>query len=336
MVIQKGFENPAQYQGGIVSIGNFDGVHKGHQQLMEVLVEQAKRHSVPAVVLTFEPHPLRLLRPDSLPPRLTTLKHKAELLRESGIDCVIAYPTTRELLSLNPTAFFEKFLVESIQARGIVEGPNFYFGKNRQGTTETLRELAQQANIDLTILPPSLVEIDRNSTPSETELSYRSSDVVISSSLLRSLIRQGEFHTALKLLGHPYRLSGSVETGAQRGQTIGFPTANLSQIETLIPAEGVYAARAFIEQSERNINSNQTKMGYPCAVHIGPNPTFGEQHRKVEAHLLDFNGNLYEKVLHLDLAVRLRDIIPFVSVEELKEQLQKDIEKVRSLMVEPG
>lgn len=290
----------SELQGGAVSIGNFDGVHRGHARLVAALREQANAAGGPAVVFTFEPHPVRLLRPERAPPPLTWTERKAELLAELGVDALVVYPTDERLLSLSPQAFFGEMVVTRLAARAIVEGPNFYFGKDRAGDIRLLRELAISAGVALEVVPPL-----------EEGGSY------ISSSRIRDLIRAGDVAAASALLTAPYRIRGMVTHGSARGTRIGFPTANLEAVDTLLPAVGVYAGRAFVRE------------GYwPAAINLGPNPTFGEEAVKVEVHLVGFAGSLYGQPLEVDFLGRLRDTRRFASAEELQQQLRQDVAAV--------
>ena len=303
MTLLRRFEKPELYRGGYVSIGNFDGVHRGHQEIAQHLAARSQRDGVPAVVLTFDPHPLALLRPGHVPPSLTTLKHKDELLEQAGVTCVIAYPTDKQLLELTPEQFVDSILIGQLAAKGIVEGPNFCFGKDRKGDIDTLRELCRERNILLEVAEP-----------------VGGARAMVSSSTIRSLIASGKLADAVKLLGHPYRIEGEVVAGARRGQQIGFPTANIDRIETLLPADGVYAGVATIAGRD-----------FAVAINIGPNPTFHENVRKVEAHLLDFSGDLYGQTLAVDLLDRVRDVRKFGGREELVSEIAKDVAAVRAL-----
>jgi riboflavin kinase/FMN adenylyltransferase len=303
MIVLDGFDVPASCRGGVLAIGNFDGVHRGHQQMLKVLVERAKTHRVPAVVFTFDPPPVELLRPEAVPPRLTTLRTKAELLERQGVDFLIAYPTNRELLNLGPEEFFEQIVIKQLAARGMVEGPNFYFGKHRQGDVKLLAQFCRAKGLDLDIIEPEVA-----------------GEEWISSSTIRGLIAEGELSRAVQMLGHPYRIEGLVIPGKERGRELGFPTANLGGIPTLLPADGVYAGRGWV----------QDKL-YPAAVHVGPNPTFGEGTRKVEVHLLDHSSDLYGQSLKVDLVARIRGTQVFPSAEALKAQIETDLAEVRRL-----
>lgn len=302
MVLLRGFDAPELFRGGYVSIGNFDGVHAGHQKIVQRLRVLADAEGVPAVVLTFDPHPLALLRPDRVPPCLTTLEHKAALLERAGATCVVAYPTDRRLLALTPEEFFDAIIVVELQARGIVEGPNFCFGKDRKGDIDTLRDLCRLRGIALQVLEPV------------------GGEAMVSSSTIRALIDEGRLAEAVKLLGHAYRLRGEVIAGARRGRTIGFPTANLARIETLLPGDGVYGGIARVDTHS-----------FAAAINIGPNPTFGEDNRKVEVHLIGFNGDLYGRWLEVDLLERLRETRRFDSREDLVRQISLDVAAARAV-----
>jgi riboflavin kinase/FMN adenylyltransferase len=293
---------PVHWQQGAVSIGNFDGVHRGHCNLINRLRCEADRVDGPAVVLTFCPHPIQLLRPDDVPPSLTSLDRKLDLLAATGVDVCITYPTTLDLLALSPEAFFQSVIVEQLAARSLVEGPNFHFGRDRRGDTELLTTLCEQADIDVHIVSPSLAD-----------------DEFVSSSRIRSAILQGDVMQASQMLGYCYQIQGRVVRGANRGHTIGFPTANLADVEVLLPAPGVYAGRAVANGISR-----------PAAIHIGPNPTFGETGRKIEVHLLDFAGDLYDQVLTVEFVDRIRGTRRFDSAEQLVNQLNQDVAQVRS------
>lgn len=304
MEILRGIDRTDAYRGGFLSIGNFDGVHRGHQQMFASLARCAREQNVPSVVFTFEPHPIQLLRPQAVPPALTSLDQKASLIEVAEIDFLIIYPTDLRLLNLSPAEFFETIVRSEIDAIGMVEGPNFFFGHNRSGTVETLATLCSQSGLKLEIVPPVFVGTQ-----------------MVSSSVIRALIADGQVSDAADLLGHRYRLQGRVSKGSERGRTIGFPTANLTNLVTVLPLDGVYAGIARC--------GDQT---HAAAINIGPNPTFGEHRRKVEAHLLDFEGDLYDQPISLDFICRIRDTRPFADVESLKTQLAEDIEQVRAVV----
>lgn len=289
---------PASAQsGGVLTVGNFDGVHLGHQRMLVQLVVLARELGTRAVAVTFDPPPLAILAPDRVPPQLTTTPQKVNLIRGLGVDEVIVYPASRELLSLTAEQFFVEVLVRQLGCLGLVEGPNFRFGRGRGGDVALLRELCSQRQMPLRIVE-----------------ACESEGTMVSSSEVRIAIGQGDVDRAHSLLGRPYSISGTVAHGAERGRRLGFPTANLDGIETLLPPPGVYAGRTAVDG-----------VSYPVALNIGPNPTFGEDRLKVEAHLIGYIGDLYDRVVTIEFLDRLRGVVKFSGVESLRTQLQQDI-----------
>ncbi len=304
MIVQRGLEDPSVYRGGYVSIGNFDGVHRGHQRILSTLTAHARRDGVPAVAFTFDPPPVRILAPDRAPPNLSTAEWKAELIAECGVDCLISYPTDRAFLSLTPQEFFDRVVRQDLQARGLVEGPNFFFGRGRTGNVETLRKMCEVAGLAFEVVE-----------------AVSTTGGLVSSSAIRAAVNAGRLREAVEMLGHPYRLTGRVGRGAARGRTLGFPTANLAGVTTLLPPDGVYAGSMRL--------AGET---FAAAAHIGPNITFGEADRKLEVHLLDYDGgDLYERTLSVDLLDRVRDTMKFPGPEALQRQLQADVQRVREV-----
>lgn len=287
-----------------MSVGNFDGVHLGHAALVGRLRDVAATLAAPAAVLTFDPHPASLVRPGSAPVPLTTIARRVELLLALGLDAVVVQPVTHHLLRLAPRPFYDLVLRDRLRAVAVVEGPDFRFGVGRSGDIADLRALCGPDGVRLDVLAP--VEVG-----AET----------VSSSRLRRLITAGDVDAANRLLTAPYRVSGRVVGGARRGATLGFPTANLAGIATLLPAPGVYAARATTAASD----GDPPDVDHPAAVHVGPNATFGETALSVEAHLIGFTGDLYGRTLHVDFLTRLRDTRRFDSVDGLRSQLAFDV-----------
>jgi riboflavin kinase/FMN adenylyltransferase len=292
---------PQLWRSGAVSVGNFDGVHLGHARLIERLLAVARRLGGPAVVFTFDPHPAELLAPHAVPPPLTCTERKAELLTALGVDGVIAYPTDRAILAMLPDAFFGKILRAGLDVRGMVEGPNFYFGRGRSGSIEHLAHLCQAAGVVLEVVEPLAVD-----------------GQYVSSSRIRELIQSGDVRAADRLLTQPYRVHGRVVPGARRGSGLGFPTANIEPVGMVLPPLGVYAGRAWLQGA-----------GFAAAIHIGPNPTFGEEQVKFEVHLIGYDRPLYGEELNVDFLDRLRDIRVFDDVVELQQQLGRDVEAAR-------
>jgi riboflavin kinase/FMN adenylyltransferase len=324
---------PESCRGGVVTIGNFDGVHLGHHSLLAEARLLADRLGGPVVALSFDPHPLQLLRPESFEPLLATPQDRAALLHQHGAEQVIFLRTSEHMLRLPARTFFDQVVRDRLDARAVVEGSNFRFGRGREGDAETLAQYCRQTGLRMTIVPP----VDYEGKP-------------VSSSRVRRILLAGDVCAAAAMLGRPHRLRGIVRTGQQRGATLGFPTANLEAIPTLIPGNGVYAAWVSLEapeivrQNEQpeerkgaqfhspdlSISASGPLSRYPGAVNIGPNPTFGEDARKVEVHLLDWNGDLINRNLTLDFLERLRDTQAFASKDQLIEQLQRDVASVRA------
>lgn len=271
--------------------------------MLTTLVHRSRARGIPAVVLTFDPHPISLLRPSETPPQLTTLERRLDYIRACGVETTIVYPTDAQLLQMEPDAFFHEVVLDQIRAQVVVEGPNFFYGRNRAGNVSTLRDSCAAYGIQFEVVPSVTVEGE-----------------MVSSSAIRSLIQGGNVARAVQFLGRNYEVEGTVGRGAARGRTIGFPTANLTGISTLLPQEGVYAG--IVPYQGRD---------WAAAINIGPNPTFGEMSRKFEAHLLDFNADLYDSVIRVEFVQKIRETRPFPHIDELLSQLHRDIEQVKSL-----
>jgi riboflavin kinase/FMN adenylyltransferase len=318
---------PATARGGAVAIGNFDGVHRGHVRIVKQLQERARAVGGPAVVFTFDPHPVRILRPDQCPPPLTWTTRKAELLAQQGVDRIVAYPTDQQLLELSARQFFQQIVCDALEARAMVEGPNFYFGHRREGDIELLRQLTAQNELTLDVVEP-----------------YAWAGQWVSSSRIRAAIVSGEVDQAAQMLSSPYRIRGMVTHGAGRGAKLGFPTANLEAVDTLLPKMGVYAGLAWCvgaasSEEESGYSSLDTKKcsphrreGYLAAISLGPNPTFADRLPKVEIHLIDCNQNLYGQPLEVEFHLRLRGIEKFDSQAALVEQLHQDVRRTRKVV----
>ncbi|WP_235033320.1 bifunctional riboflavin kinase/FAD synthetase [Rubripirellula obstinata] len=303
---------PEEFRGGAISIGNFDGVHRGHAALLSRVRRMADRVGGPAIAVTFDPHPVKLLRPELAPTRLTSIAVRAERMSQIGMDALVVCETTPDLLNLSAAEFFQSLVCDQLDAKGIVEGPNFFFGKDRGGDVEVLRKMAQQSKREIEIVNPEL-----------------DGDRMVSSSMIRSCIASGDVAEAALLCGHRHLITGIVSKGAQRGRKIGFPTANLENIDALVPKPGVYAGLAWLP--------GENDYRYAAAIHIGPNPTFDDDGAvKVEVHLIDYDGGLYDQHLRVEFVDRLRDIQRFDSSDDLKMQLEKDVQSVRDLNLPKG
>ena len=286
----------------VMSIGNFDGMHLGHRALLQKAAELKSSSNAPATVaVTFEPHPLTVLRPDRVPPRLTLPDRKQELLAAAGVDVLVVLPPDPEVLNLTAEQFWH-ILRDHSRPAHLVEGNTFNFGKDRGGTIDTLRQWSADSSIRLHVVDPVRTVL--------TDMLL----VPVSSSLVRWLLSYGRVRDAAICLGRPYELQGVVVEGAKRGRELGVPTANLDCRDQLIPDDGIYAARATVDGRT-----------FPVALSIGTNPTFGQNPRTVEAHLVGYSGNLYTQTLRLQLLDWLRDQRTFSGIEPLKARISRDI-----------
>ncbi len=300
------------FVGCVLTIGNFDGVHRAHQQLLAQAGLFAADTGGPVVVLTFEPHPLSVVGPRQSPPRLSLLEGKLIALGRAGADLTVVARSEPELLHLEAEQFVEEIIRKKFQPTHIVEGPSFGFGKERKGTPELLKELAGGFGCTVHIVEPVTFQIGEGE------------ELLVSSSLIRYLVADGKVRRAALCLGRNYTIVGDVIRGATRGRTIGVPTANLLTHDQLIPGDGVYAGQATVRGTTHR-----------CAISIGVKQTFGGTERCVEAHLLDFDGNLYGERIELEFSRRIREQQTFPSAEALATQLAEDVRHVRDEMPEP-
>jgi riboflavin kinase/FMN adenylyltransferase len=292
--------------GVVLSIGNFDGVHRGHRRLVQAAQQRGRDLGLPVVLMTFEPHPLAVVAPDRAPAALTTISEKSHYLGRLGPDALIVLHSDRDLLSMSAAEFLDK-LAGACRPRAIVEGPTFNFGRGRSGSVNTLVEHSSRLGYSVAIVD-ELHSGDLRGSPA------------INSSAIRAALNDGRLLDANEMLGRPYRVVGVVGGGHQRGAEIGFPTANLDDIPHLIPKSAVYAAIAQLDDSSLT----------PAAVNIGPQPTFDQAGVQVEAHLLDFSGDLRGRRVGLHLLTELREQRRFPDANSLVEQLRVDVERARA------
>ncbi len=293
--------------GTIMTIGNYDGMHLGHRRLIETCQALRNGQTAGVAVVTFEPHPLTVLRPALAPPRLSPPEIKQALLRQAGVDFLVELPPAPEVLNLSAEAFWA-ILRDEVRPTDLVEGSNFSFGKGRGGNIQRLREWSAGSGVQLHVIEPvTVVLLDLRIVP-------------VSSSLIRWLLANGRVRDAAICLGHAYVLRGTVIKGYQRGRHLGFPTANLDCGDQHVPADGVYAGRCTVE-------------GHPfaAAISIGTLPTFGEQRRQIEVHLIDFQGDLYGQVLQVEIVDWLRDQRKFQGADALIEQMHTDVAAARQI-----
>jgi riboflavin kinase/FMN adenylyltransferase len=295
---------PPQWTGGVVALGNFDGVHKGHQALIARALAEARALDVPLVALTFEPHPRRYFVPDTGPFRLTLPPAKVRLLGEHGVQAVLAQRFDPAFAAITAQAFVDNVLLQGMGARHVVCGYDFTFGARRGGNVERLREMAAERAFGVTVLDPVMHEGE-----------------IYSSTRIREALRAGWASEASELLGHHWEIEGVVERGDQRGRTIGFPTANVALGEHLRPRFGVYAVRALVGGGWRNGVAN-----------LGKRPTVGKLQENFEVHLFDFSGDLYGQVLRVQLVDFIRPEMKFSGLDALKAQIAADGQAARRIL----
>jgi riboflavin kinase / FMN adenylyltransferase len=298
----------------VVTIGVFDGVHRGHAEIIGKAVELASAQGVPSVLLTFVPHPSEVVRPGSHPPVLTTLVRRAELVEELGVDVFCALPFTLEFSQMAPAEFAHEALVARLHASAVIVGENFRFGHKAAGDVATLGQLGNAFGFTAHGIPL-----------------LREGETPISATYVRSCVQAGDVAAAAAALGRPHRLDGIVERGDERGRVLGFPTANLRTEEwAAVPADGVYAGYVQrLDEWGRTVPDASLGM---AAISVGTNPTFEVRQRRVEAYVLDFDGDLYGDGLGVEFVHRLRGMERFDSVDALVEQMTDDVKQTRALL----
>jgi len=292
-----------------ITIGFFDGVHRGHQAVIRRIVDVAKERGLRSVVVTFDRHPLQTLSPGKVPPLLTTLKRKASYIEELGVDVLFVLEFTEDTSKWPPEGFVERILVKGLGTRHISIGTNFTFGHKAAGNFQVLADLG--AANDFTVEAIGIFKVDGRP---------------VSSTSIREALAEGDLVWPERALGRRYVVEGQVVKGAGRGKGLGWPTANLRTPNgILLPGRGVYAGLATVEEN-----------AYPAAINVGVNPTFGGEPLHLEAHLLGFEGDLVGKVLAIEFWERLRDERRFDSGEELSAQIREDVEHTRQLLAARG
>jgi riboflavin kinase / FMN adenylyltransferase len=304
MEIIRDLDSLKPYSFPVVALGNFDGVHVGHQNILRAAIERARAADGSALAVTFDPLPAKVLNPNRAPRLILTPEDKHELLRSFGLDGVIVLTFSRELSMLPPEAFVREYLRRRIGARIVVVGHNVSFGHARAGNAEVMRRLGGELGFETNVIGP----IERDG-------------IVVSSTQVREVISMGDMKRTANLLGRPHFLRGPVVHGRERGRTIGFPTANIQSLTECLPPDGVYATRVVMEEGS-----------YPSITNIGMRPTFGEPERSIEAHIFDFNRDIYGREVKLEIAERIRPERKFESAQALAAQIASDLRRAKEIL----
>ncbi len=296
------------YKNAVISIGNFDGVHKGHQALLSRVRQKADAIDGTAVAMTFKPHPVRVLKKNGHPQHITMYEQKVELLSQTGLDNLICIPFTKEFASMSAQVFIKDLLLKKIGMKAIVVGHDYSFGKDREGNVDFLENYSETNDFEVIVIDWQKV------FPEDSKR--------ISSTRIREIIMDGRVNKAEELLGRYYQMRGKVVSGRNRGgKLLGFPTANINLYDELCPKIGVYAV---------TVEWNDNK--YKGVANIGFSPTFDDHIFTVEVHILDFNKNIYDRNIRVNFIKRLRGEFKFSDISELSDQIQKDIEKAREMI----
>ncbi|MFR9674635.1 bifunctional riboflavin kinase/FAD synthetase [Streptomyces sp. TR06-5] len=317
----RGLEDiPEGWGRSVVTIGSYDGVHRGHQLIIGKAVRRARELGVPAVVVTFDPHPSEVVRPGSHPPLLAPHHRRADLMAGLGVDAVLVLPFTQEFSQLSPADFVVKVLVDKLHARAVVEGPDFRFGHRAAGTVETLAELGSTYDFDVDVVDLFAHGEAGGGAP-------------FSSSLTRRLVAEGDVAGAAEVLGRPHRVEGVVVRGAQRGRELGFPTANVETLpHTAVPADGVYAGWLTVLGTDGPADA---RGAMPAAVSVGTNPQFDGTERTVEAYAIDRVGlELYGLHVCVEFLAWVRGQQRFDTLDELTTRIAEDVDRCRVLVAD--
>jgi len=305
MVVHDGFEAWKTIGRTSISLGNYDGVHLGHRVILEKTIELARNANIPGVAVTFDPVPKKILQPQTAPPLIQTLQQRLAKLESLGMEHTIVVRFSAEFAQKSPEEFVQQFLIDKLRVQYFVVGENFSFGHQKQGDLSLLKRMGSVNDFQVVGIP----EVYKNG-------------IRISSSQIREFIQQGRMQEAADYLGYPFALIGKIVEGEHLGGKIGIPTANLDFENEIVPAKGVYVCRASVEG-----------QNYCAVTNVGVRPTFQGKKLTVEAHLLDFSGDLYGVRMELHFFHRLRDEMRFAGVEQLKAQIQKDIEQTKKFVV---
>jgi riboflavin kinase/FMN adenylyltransferase len=317
-------EIPTDWGRCVVTIGVFDGVHRGHAELISHAVKAGRSRGVPVVLMTFDPHPMEVVFPGSHPAQLTTLTRRAELVEELGVDVFLVMPFTSDFMKLTPERYIHELLVEDLHVLEVVVGENFTFGKKAAGNVEMLRKAGERFGFAV----ESMSLVTENLDPE-----HRDERVTFSSTYIRSCVDAGDVVAAAEALGRPHRVEGVVVRGDGRGRVLGFPTANVAPpMYSAIPADGVYAAWFTVLGHGPVMGTVTPGERYQAAVSVGTNPTFSGRTRTVEAFVLDTEADLYGQHVAVDFVSRIRGMEKFDRVEELVAEMKRDADKARGIL----
>ncbi len=304
MKIIRDFYKTCEIKNPVIALGNFDGIHIGHQALVKKTVDMAKAINGTPVLFTFYPHPLKVIKQTSQPFIIQRFKEKVQIVERLGIDIVVCARFTKQFANMNPKAFILDVLIGNLKAKGICVGHDYTFGEGGKGGIKTLREYANIYGFELVVIPP--VKID---------------GVIVSSTKIREFLKAGNVKKASEFLGRAYSISGVVKKGDGRGTNLGFPTANIYPTNEIMLREGVYAAYVYVDEKK-----------FKAGVNVGYNPTFKGSKKHIEAFLIDFEGDIYGKKIKIEFVDFIRDEKKFRRVSDLIEQITKDIASIKSIL----
>jgi riboflavin kinase/FMN adenylyltransferase len=300
MQVIKGFEKFQSFSShSVLAIGNFDGIHLGHQKILQLLVEKAKKHSLPSLVLTFSPHPEKILGEKTVK-MIQTLNQRLREIEKFGTDAVLIVPFDEKFSSLSGQDFIKKIVVNTLKGKEIIVGENFRFGKNREGDISLLQQSASRFSFRVYSIPPVVKD-----------------EMVVSSSLIRSSLLEGKIEIANNLLGRLYEIEGSVIKGESRGKALGFPTANIETENEIIPP-GVFISTSLIDSKK-----------FPSLTNVGNRPTFHQKEIIIESFIINLNKNLYGEKIRVNFIKKIRDEMKFKTPDHLSQQIKKDLEKAK-------
>ncbi len=296
--------NPCDIKDPVVALGNFDGIHLGHQALIKETVRRANEINGTPVLFTFYPHPIKVIKNFNEPFLIQTFKEKAKIVESLGIETIICARFTKEFASLEPEYFIKHILVDNLNVKVVCVGHDYTFGKMGAGTTKTLKEFSIKYGFDVVVIPPVKIE-----------------GIIVSSTKIREFLKNGLISKANEFLGRRYTISGIVKEGDRRGASLGFPTANIYPKNDIILLNGVYAAYAYVDSKK-----------YKAAVNVGTNPTFKGTVKHVEAHLLGFSGDIYDKKITIEFVDFIREERTFKRIDDLIKQIKSDIKKIDKML----